>query len=346
MGWISNKLTESELRLFVPLVEILSQVSSDVRVEKAEIGCNKQIGHMHVGLGVWFPDGEKLYLHRCMNRWIYTNNSVGMDPSDFFLQFASTREAEQLLTKLIRDTLESKQSTGDPDGLKISEPASAANETELEEHREINKNVFNRLKDLYLRLGGDSSATDQIARQYSEVWAERVEQELGGEANEKIGSIFDLGYIPRSRHGIKTVETLKSRLQSLEAHGVTRDEIIAWWDRTAQDRQLFIVQHEMLLEIQTQESLREEGVDPSAPQSEWTQLAFLQAICKIPVFDYWKDEDFDKKTGVLAPLPWEIYDRVMEFLISRQDDDPNWLFKAIEAKSFNSYYRAQKNINI
>lgn len=111
MDWFSKKLEGSETKLFGALVESLRIISQEVRVDKAQIGCSRQIGYMHTGLEIWFPDGEKLYLHRCMNRWIYTNNSVGMNPSDFFLQFASTREAEQLLTKLIRDTLESKQST-------------------------------------------------------------------------------------------------------------------------------------------------------------------------------------------------------------------------------------------
>ena len=216
MGWFGNILSESESKIFSPLIDSLGQVSPTVRVEKAEIGCSKQIGHMHIGLEIWFPDNEKIDLHRCMNRWIYTDNSIGLNPREFFLQFTSPQEADELLSKLILDMLKAKQSG---QGSEETDPAAideTGDEIEVQETIEIGT-VIDKLSELYLSSGltTDPAVAAEVAGEYSKKWKERVEKEIGVEGNEKIGTILEQGSVPQTRHGRATLQQMKLRSKKL-----------------------------------------------------------------------------------------------------------------------------------
>lgn len=344
MGLSDRLLRKNEEKIFDPLVSALNEVIQEVKVEKAEIGCSKNTGFMHAGMGIFFPDGERLYLHRCMNKWISTNNSIGLNAMEFFMQFKSPQEAQTLLTNLIIDTTDAKKSNTESDHNSAEQFGDFTDQDDDQAESSDYEKGFLRLRNLYLSSGMQKSRADEIARDYAQTWVERVQEELSGEQDEKLGRIMDNGQMPATKHGMKNLELLKLRKDSLNAHGISRQEVIEWWDRTCSDRHFLRVQHEMLLQNETER--RYEALTSSSGATPQSSLAFLQAICIVPLFGYWTDEEYKSNPGPLAPFPWEMYDKVMEFLLSKHPSESSWRVEAIEARSFNAYYRQQHGLSI
>lgn len=339
MGFIDKALQKSEIKLFNPLVTELSKVSSDVEVALADVTCAENSSFSHKGISIRWNTGAELYLHRCRNIWMSSANSLGLNAVPFAMQFVSIPEASIYLTMLISpvderqgDTLD-KPSIAERDEHHEGEQVEAS-KSEVEQAAEAIAEIVDSLQDLMVRSGSPSEHAQQKAEELAQEWLSGIEAELKDEPDELIGSLWLERKQPGTEHGRRTIAEIDSRLEFLKINKVEDAQIVDWWNRPAANRHLCKAQNLGLLDSRT--LVRYDQISDRLDNR--SQMAFLQAICTVPFFSYGADINLDLNMP-LTPLPWEQFETAMAFLLEQMNTNPRWEVEAIEARSFNRYFR-------
>lgn len=342
MGFGDKALRRSDRAIFEPMAAFLSQIEQSVDVELTDIQCSEVTDFHHVGLVIKWEVRPHTYLHRCKGVWMEAQSPNSPKPSAFQPQFASIEEASVLLAALIisgskSEMLEDKTTPG----LNPINPLRVQDDVEREGER-----VFTILHELLLRSGSTPERSEEYALELAKGWELAVHNELGAEPDEPLGDLWVAEIEPRTQHGRKSLADLDARATHLVAHRVQVADIVAWWNLPASQRHLRKAENWALLDSEFQRRLNaievEGGETPIRIGSD--RLAFLQAICTVPVFGdsiSFRPEEMNDR---LSPLPWEAFESVMDFMLKDVSERPRWRIDAIEARSYNHYFRLRQGL--
>lgn len=331
MSFMDKMLEKSEQKLFTEVISGLKLLDDSLEYSIEQVTCSEDQSFTHLALRVHIPD-HKLYFHRCRNDWYFSEEATGRN----CMLLSVDQWNRNLAIRQLHLMISSVQSELE----KSIEPDSSEQVSEDEPKYEA-ESVRVWLLELMVRSGCGLESSTTFADELAIEWKTESEKALKLGSNDSIGTLWAEGIETKNKRASKAVQGIVDTETKLLQDGVTKQQVVTYWNMPLEKQNLLKAQNKALLHSQIQ--VRLEHMDQSEEKNR-AYLAYKQALCSVAVFGQ-ADANDDGKVLIHSPIPWELSFKVYDFFLHQNRTNPSWLVEAIECRTFNSYYRLKNPVD-